>query len=284
MVPAVLDILKECEERLLDVDSPRLSAEVLIAEVLGCTRLSLVLERERRVTEEQYEKIHELIHRRSTGEPLAYILGRKEFYGFDFKVSPDTLIPRPETEHIVELVESFYTSNQPFHFADLGTGSGILAVTLAVLFPASTGVAVDLSRGALDVALKNAQSHGVSARLAFQCCDFRHPLFSKDMFDLIVTNPPYVTEAELRDASHEVRDFEPETALVSGVDGLDHFRALLPTVDASLKSDGICLVEIGFEQADDVKKIMSTESSRFKDVKIYPDLAGLDRVVFFRKQ
>jgi release factor glutamine methyltransferase len=284
MEPTVQGIVKQCEARLAGVDSPRLSAQLLVAEVLGLTRLGLSLERDLVPSAEQHDRILSLVDRRAAGEPVAYILGRREFYGLDFTVTPDVLIPRPETEHIVEAVEERFTSGSPFCFADLGTGSGILAVTIASLFPQSTGVAVDRSAGALGVARSNACTHGVESRLSFVLGDFTLPLLARSGFDLIVSNPPYVTESEYEEASHEVTAFEPISALVSGRDGLDHVRALLPRVRDALRPGGVCLMEIGAGQAEQVQIITSTDYPEFEDVIIIKDLAGHDRVVFLRRK
>lgn len=280
---SIPDILKESEERLKGVDSPRLSAEILAAYVLGCTRLGLIIDRDRVVGPDEAESIRKMVARRAQGEPIAYIVGSKEFYGLDFKVTPDTLIPRPETEHIVEAVEELHGHDDSFHFADLGTGSGILAVTLAHLFPKSTGVAVDLSRGALMVAQENAQVHGVDSRLEFREGDFTTRLFEDDSFDLIVSNPPYVTEQEYHEASHEVTKYEPVTALVSGADGLDHIRAMLPHVSRALRSGGYFFVEMGWQQGSAVVDCVRQEFQVFKDVCIIKDLAGHDRIVSMQR-
>jgi len=279
MAPTVLEILQRSEARLSGVDSPRLSAEVLVAEALGCSRALMLLERNRAVTPDQEAAIEPLIHRREQGEPVAYILGSKEFYGLDFKVTPDTLIPRPETEHIVELAEKFYSRDSVFRFADLGTGSGILAVTLAHQFPKASGVAVDLSPGALAVAKENALAHSVASRLEFLEGDFTKPLLLPDSFDLIVSNPPYVPEQEYAEASREVTDFEPVTALVSGPDGLDHIRAMLPHVKIALRSGGRFMMEIGYRQAAAIEKLLAAEFPEFCAVEVVKDLSGHDRII-----
>lgn len=283
MAPTILDILQESEARLASVDSPRLSAEVLVAEVLGCTRLALVIERDREVSPSDAEHIRALVARRESGEPVAYILGSKEFYGLAFTVTPDVLIPRPETEHIIEAVESLYSTSDCFRFADLGTGSGILAVTLACLFPNATGIAVDLSPGALAIARNNGVAHGVDGRIEFVEGDFTIPLLEKNAFDCIVSNPPYVPKQEYAEASREVTCFEPVTALVSGADGLDHIRAMLPLVLEALKPGGHFLMEIGFQQGEAVKNILVDEMSGFKGVSILKDLSGHDRIVMSQK-
>lgn len=283
MVPTVKDIPRESEARLQGVDSPRLSAELLLAKVLGCSRLTLVINQDRQFSAYELEQVHELVSRRATGEPIAYIFGVKEFYGLDFQVTQDVLIPRPETEHIIEEVEKIYSGNDSFSYADLGTGSGILAVVIAVLFPKATGVAVDISPAALSVASGNAEFHGVTDRLKFMSGDFTTSLFGEAEFDLIVSNPPYVTEKEYAMASREVTSFEPVGALVSGPDGLDHVRAMLRHVARSLRPDGCFLMEIGCGQGDGVKKIIRDQFPEFWDVMVIKDLADLDRVVLLKK-
>lgn len=276
-------IVRECETRLQGVDSPRLSAQVLVAEVLGLTRLGLSLDRDRELTPEETDSIRALVARRASGEPLAYILGRREFYGLDFSVTPDVLIPRPETEHVIEAALKGFSPDTPVRFADLGTGSGVLAVTLAHCFPHATGLSVDLSGPALAVARRNARAHGVHDRIAFVQGDFTGPILEKGRFDLIVSNPPYVTDEEYARASREVTGFEPRTALVSGPDGLDHIRAMLPHALEALRPGGLLLMEIGCGQAEGVKIITSNQCLESWDVGIIKDLAGHDRVVSMRR-
>jgi release factor glutamine methyltransferase len=279
----IQDVLKECESRLSGVDSPRLSAELLAAYTLGCTRLSLNLERSRVLDDDEYGALNALVTRREAGEPVAYILGSKEFYGIDFAVSPAVLIPRPETEHIVEAVEASFSREQAFRYADLGTGSGILAVTLAVLFPRAQGVAVDISLEALAVAKSNASVHGVADRVEFLQADFTRETV-EGTFNLVVSNPPYVSEAEFAAASHEVTGFEPTGALVSGPDGLDHIRAMIPGLASMLGPGGHLFMEIGYDQAKMVIDIIRDKCPRFEEVGIQKDLAGRDRVVYARKK
>lgn len=284
MALTILDIVQESESRLQGVDSPLLSSQVLVAHVLGCTRLMLTVDRDCAVTDEQLKRIRALVDKRVEGEPLAYILGTKEFYGLDFKVTPDTLIPRPETEHIIEALEEIYPKDSSLRFADLGTGSGILAVMIGYLFPYSSGLAFDLSGGALTVARENAAAHGVENRVEFHNGDFTKPLLDDESLDLIVSNPPYVPQQEYDEASFEVTGYEPVTALVSGDDGLDHIRAMLPLVGRALKSGGRFLMEIGYQQAEAIKKIILTDSAlNFREISILSDLAGHDRVVLLQK-
>jgi release factor glutamine methyltransferase len=276
--PTIREVIQESESRLSGVDSPRLSAELLLAHALGCPRLTLTLDRDRALSDHELASVEALIRRREGGEPVAYILGTREFYGLDFLVTPAVLIPRPETEHIVEEVEKAFDKRAEFRFADLGTGSGILAVTIATLFPGASGVAVDISAEALAVAEENAKAHGVAERIDFQRLDFTRETVEGE-FDLIVSNPPYVTQREFEEASREVTAFEPTGALVSGEDGLDHVRAMLPGIVTSLKHGGRLLMEIGFGQGDAIVRIITNNYPIFDEVTVLKDLAGLDRVV-----
>lgn len=278
MSPTIKEVIQRSESRLSGVDSPRLSAELLVAHGLGCSRLNLTLDRDRALSPDELAAVESLVDRREAGEPVAYILGTKEFYGLDFAVSPAVLIPRPETEHIVEAVEDAFDKGGVFRFADLGTGSGILAVTIATLFPKASGVAVDISPEALAVAKHNAATHGVAGRVDFQLLDFTKEAVEGE-FDLIVSNPPYVTEREFDEASREVTDFEPTGALVSGEDGLDHVRAMLPGIVTVLKQGGRLLMEIGCGQGGSVARIVTNNHPEFGEVTVLKDLAGLDRVV-----
>ncbi|BCS87411.1 peptide chain release factor N(5)-glutamine methyltransferase [Pseudodesulfovibrio sediminis] len=279
----VQNYLVESEARLAGVDSPRLSAELLAAHVLGCSRLALVVDRNRVFSDTERAEIELLLKRREAGEPIAYILGEKEFYGLDFQVGPGVLIPRPETEHIIEEVEQLHSKDKDLHFADLGTGSGILAVTISHLFPQASCVAVDICQDALKIASENARMHGVEDRVECMEGDFTKRLFTGESFDFIVSNPPYVSQVEFEEASHEVTAFEPTGALVSGPEGLDHVRQMLPEVVHALRPGGHFFMEIGYKQGDAVKKIISQHFPQFEDVKVIPDLAGLDRVVFAQK-
>lgn len=279
MAHTIIELLKISEKRLFAIDSPRLSAELLISHVLKCSRLDLIVNNDRRVTPEELCAIEKLIARRESGEPLAYIVGNKEFFGLDFMVTHGVLIPRPETEHIIEVVQELFPSDAHFRFADLGTGSGILAVTLASLFPRAQCLAVDLSPVALQIASQNSKAHGVSDRLSFVQADFTRPLFQNSCFDLIVTNPPYVPIYEYECASHEVVSFEPRIALVSGQDGLDHIRKLLPNVETALRPKGYFLSEIGYQQGQSVLGTIADKAPELSDVSVRKDLSGHDRVI-----
>jgi release factor glutamine methyltransferase len=281
--PTVREILGKSEGYLGEkgVDAPRLSAQLLLARVLGLDRLGLVLAMDRPLSAEELDGYRPLVARRGKGEPVAYLLGAREFFGLDFTVTPETLIPRPETELIVERALELFPQGALSRFADLGTGSGCLAVTLAVKFPQARGLALDKSPGALAVARENAAKHGVADRLDFVAADFANLPVIAEGYELVVSNPPYVTAAEYRECSKEVRDFEPQGALVPGETGLEAVPVVARAAMARLAPGGVLLVEIGWKQGADAAAILA--DAGFADVAVRRDLAGLDRVVEGRK-
>lgn len=212
------------------------------------------------------------IARRSRREPIAYITGVQEFWNRDFAVSPAVLIPRPETELIVEEAMSMVFATA----ADIGTGSGCLAVTLAAEFPRAQVVATDISPTALAVARANAQRHGVAGRIAFH--ETRYLDGIAGPFDLIVSNPPYVTDAEYATLAPEVRDFEPPSALTAGSDGLDDVRAILSRAATMLVPGGMLLMEIGFGQSEKVRSLVQS-TPELDLLRISPDLQAIPRIV-----
>lgn len=263
----------------LGLDAPRLSAELLAAKALDLSRLGLIMQARDFLTGDALAAFRSLVARRAKGEPVAYLLGRKEFYGLDFRVNPDVLIPRPETELLVEEAQRLFPPDFPLRFADFGVGSGALAVTLAHEFPQAQGIAVDLSAQALEVARHNARAHGVEVRLDFRNADFTRLEVAPASLDLVVANPPYVTEAEYAGLSHEVRGFEPGLALVSPEAGLAHVRGLAPVAAQALKPGGVLLCEFGSSQGRAVLELFSNPSLGFSQPVILRDYAGLDRLL-----
>lgn len=282
-------LLAEADELLkgAGVDSPRLSSQLLVGHVLGLDRVRLVVDRERVPDSEEVRLIRSLMARRATGEPVAYLLGEKEFFGLAFRVSRDVLVPRPETEHLIEETQRRFARDQAFRFADLGTGSGCIAVTLAHLFPRSRGLALDVSSGALAVAGANARRHAVTERLAFVRADLGATFAGAASLDLVVSNPPYVSETEFAAVSVEVSGFEPRGALVPSVagrsDGLECYRALIPQAGHALRSGGWLIVEIGCDQGRTVLQLVEN-SLVFETPAIAFDLAGRDRIVVARRR
>lgn len=275
-MPNVLEVLHQAEMMLgrCAVDSPRLSAQILLAKVLGISRLDLLLEPLQEVSSHQRKVFDRLVTRRSRGEPVAYLVGHKEFYGLDFSVDHRVLIPRPETEELVEHLLTTLDPDAAFVFADVGTGSGVLAVTLAHLFPRARGVAVDIDAGALAVARHNARKNKVLDRLLLVRADLATPFVPAGL-DVLVTNPPYVTEAEYAQLSPEVAMFEPQKALVAGPDGMDCLRRIEAQGRAALRPGGVLWAEMGWKQGGLVSRLFGN----WAECTVYRDLGGRDRFV-----
>jgi len=250
-------------------DSARLEAELLLAHVLETDRLRLYMEADRPLMDDETDAYRELIKRRARGEPVAYITGGREFYGLAFEVTPDVLIPRPETEFIVDRVRKL----EPKRLLDIGTGSGCIAIACAVRLPEATVVATDVSAAALAVARRNAETLGVADRVEFREGDLLAPLKTDERFDVIASNPPYVS---LGGALPEVDLHEPHVALYPGQTGLEILERLIPGAKTHLKPGGALLVEIADEQAAAVQQMAEPH---FADTTVHPDLAGMLRTL-----
>ena len=272
------------------VDSPSLSAELLLAEAMGLSRQRLITQRimnpDALLAPADREKADAFMARRAAGEPTAYILGRKEFFGREFLVTPATLIPRPETELLVETALDFAASEHrdAGNFADFGTGSGAIAVSLALELPAWQGLALDISRDALTAARHNAARLGAHP-LRFLQADFPSPLDSSIpacSLDLLLANPPYVSETEYALLSPEIRLYEPRSALVPGACGTEHAAAVCREAARTLRPGGLLLMEMGMSQGDALLAML--EPATWRTAAILPDLAGLPRVVAARRR
>jgi release factor glutamine methyltransferase len=258
-------------------DAPVLDAQVLAADVLEKSRAFVLAHPELLLTPGQERRFAALVGRRESREPLAYILGRKEFYGRDFLVGPGVLAPRPETEGLVELALERVPPRGGAVFADLGTGSGILAVTLACERPGCLGFALDICDAALSRAVENARRHEVEDRLLFVGCDFARDCLAPGSLDLVLANPPYLTTAELAQAPDEVRAFEPPLALDGGRHGLAAVLAVERAAARALVPGGLLLLEIGEKQGEAVRRAF-VQSNVWSGIRVEPDLAGRDRV------
>jgi len=270
---SIATALKEAASVLASVsETPRLEAEVLLAHVTGLTPTAILARLERLLAPDEKARYNELLARRAAGVPLPYLTGRMEFYGLEFTVTPDVLIPRPETEVLVEQA----LARNPRTVVDGGTGSGCIAIALAVHLPQARVWATDISRAALRVAVDNAQRHGVADRILFIQADLLSPL--RGPVDLIVSNPPYVAEEEWPALPASVREYEPRQALDGGPGGLMVIRRLLKGAPRLLRPGGTLLVEIGAGQGDRATALArsSTPGAR---VRIHSDLAGRDRVL-----
>jgi release factor glutamine methyltransferase len=257
-------------------DAPQLEAELLLAHILGCSRTDLYAHPEHSVGPYQQADYQELLNRRARGEPLPYLTGQIEFYGLDFAVDPRVLIPRPETETLVELALEFISHLPDPVLVDVGTGSGCIGITLAVHAPLARVYALDLSPHALRVAQANALRHGVAGRMTFLQSDLLAAL--PEPVDLIAANPPYVAHQDWPTLPREVRTHEPRLALDGGPDGLDLIRMLIDQAPAYLAPGGAVLVEIGATQGPAATQL-ARRAFPTASITVQTDLSGRDRVL-----
>jgi len=264
------------------IESARLDAEVLLGYVLNAERTDIYLGMESTCNDNDEKGFRELLMRRAKGEPIAYITGRKEFWSLDFVVTPDVLIPRPETELLVELsLENamIAPARDSLKIFDIGTGSGVIAVTLAKELRAARIWAVDASATALNVAVVNARRHGVADRIRFLHGDLFDPIADLGhSFDLIVSNPPYVSSQGIPKLARDIRDWEPKMALDGGPDGLDCYRRIVDRAHKYLAPEGRVLLEIGEDQGTAVAGLF-VRAEGFEAATIFQDYAGKDRVI-----
>ncbi len=270
----LLEVLRGAESYLAarGVEQPRLNAEHLLAAALGLKRMELYLQFDRPLGESERAPLRETVRRRGAREPLQHVLGTAEFHGRTFTCDRRALVPRPETEQLVEIALELVRSIPSPAILDVGTGSGVIAVTLACELPAAEVIATDISPDALALAAENATRHGVAERISFAKAD----LWPQDAqaFDLVVANLPYIPSGELPGLSPEVRH-DPASALDGGPDGLDAIRALVRDTPARLRPGGALLMEIGLGQADAVAALL--EASKFRDISVRPDYQSIPR-------
>lgn len=261
------------------IESPRLDAELLVAEALGTDRVGLYLDLHRPLLENERGAIRPLVARRREREPVAYILGHRDFYGRRFRVTSDVLIPRPDTETLVEHALVLIPVDIACRVLDVGTGSGAIAVTIAAERPLAQVTATDISEAALQVAADNARELGVGDRVSFEHADL---MSGSAQYEVIVSNPPYVTRAEMEGLQTEVRAHEPKAALEAGADGLDVVRALLTTAEPATAPGAHMLIEVGAGQAPKVLEL-AKGSSAWEPAGVYQDLNRVERVVHLRR-
>ena len=269
-----------------DVDQPRLCAELLLAHALGCKKIDLYTRFEHVPDEQQRAALRDLVRQAAKRVPIAYLTGKKEFFSLDFEVTPAVLIPRPETELLVEEVISYCRpgNRQSWNILELGTGSGCIAVAAARYVTNARLVASDISAEALAVAGRNVERHGVADRVKLIEADgLKLPaeVIPDGGFDMIVCNPPYVSTEQVELLEPEVARYEPRVALVAGAEGLVFYRLLAGGGAKLLWPGGAVLVEVGCGQHEQVARIFS-ESERFELVKVSTDLAGIERLMHFR--
>ena len=280
------------------VADPKAETEYLLSHLLNCKRSGLYLKHDKSVAIDEFQRFMGWLNKRIAREPSQYIIGEQEFWGLEFKVTRDVLIPRPETEILVEeaikTVSSksevvsgnnniqLTTHDSRFTILDLCTGSGCIAVSLAKEIPDCHIYAVDVSEKALDVARENAERHGgIADRINFLQGDLFGPLKCLKLVkrvDLIVSNPPYIAKTMMKDLQPEIRDYEPEIAVYAGEDGLDFYRRIISEAPKYLAKDGCILLEMGYGQAEEIKKLIEQHKA-FEHIDIKKDFAGIDRVI-----
>ncbi|NQT30683.1 MAG: peptide chain release factor N(5)-glutamine methyltransferase [Candidatus Saganbacteria bacterium] len=264
-----------------NIEWPHLEAEILLAHTLNLKRIELYTNFERELKKEELAQFKKLIQRRSLHEPLAYITRYQPFMSLDFYVDPAVLIPRPETEKMVEVVIDVIKKSNvqcPVSLLDIGTGSGAIAVTLAKYLPNIKVIGIDSSADAIKIAQKNAEAHKVADRCQFMVGNMFEGI--KQKFDIIVSNPPYIPTADIDKLEADVKDWEPKQALDGGPDGLDYIRTLINEGPKYLKDDGYLIFEFGINQAERIKDLAK---GIFKEFKIIKDNSGLERIFIGKK-
>lgn len=265
-------------------DHPRLEAEILLAEALGCERIQLYTRFDEEPDESTRGRFRDWVSRHAKGEPVAYLVGHREFFSLKFLVNSSVLIPRPETEHVVsEALDYLRKRTQPSQVVDVGTGSGNIIVAIAKHAPAALLTATDISAAALDVARSNAELHKVQSRIQFIETDLLEGVSQPAMFDLIVSNPPYIGTSEKGTVQPSVANFEPHTALFSGPDGCETIERLIDVAAKRLVAGGRLIFELSPIIAARCHKI-ATDQGSFTDIKLVKDYSGHQRVLVATKR
>lgn len=266
------------------IESANLDARILIGHILGLDLTGLITSAQRQLTSDEAARLEDFARRRLAGEPVARIVGEKEFWGLPLKLSPATLVPRPDTETVVELALELLRADdatkRPLRIADLGTGSGAILLALLSELPAAHGFGTDISQPALQTATANAVRAGLAARTTFIACDYASGLSGP--FDLIVSNPPYIRAADIAGLAVEVREHDPRAALDGGADGFDAYRALIPQAAGLLAPGAILIVEAGEGQSGLINGLM-TQAGLAPAGAPKADLGGIPRAVAARK-
>jgi len=266
------------------IDSPRLTGELLLAYSLDIRRLDLYLQHDRPLNKNELSHFKALIKKRTENQPLAYITGEKGFYESDFEVTKDVLIPRPDTETIVEQalkILNVNKNNSPWNILELGTGSGAIIISLAKEKPHNHYFASDFSIAALEIAKNNAEKI-INNKINFFCTDWFASIKESMQFDLIISNPPYIPSSDIAKLEPEIREFEPMLALDGGKDGLNSFKVILKKAHCCLAPGGVILLEIGFDQKDRLINIVN-KYSLYQSIKFIKDFAGHNRVALIKK-
>ena len=264
------------------IDSPRLSAEILLSGVLETERIELYTQFDKPVARQELDRLHDLVKRAGQDEPIAYLIGKTEFYSLELNITADCMIPRPETELLTQRAIEFLRTRPGTQLVcDLCTGSGCIAVAIAKNFPDARIIATDINDAALNVAAKNVEKHQLKDRIKLLHGDLFDPVISGldvGKFDLIVCNPPYVSAAEYEKLDKNVKDYEPKSALFAGIDGLDIYRRLIEKADEFLKPNAALMLEIGYAQGPAVRELLE-QTGALAQIKIEKDPHNNDRIV-----
>ncbi len=275
----IREILLKYSKELEEISStPRLDVEILLQKALGdVDRLYIHLNLEKVLSQEEDNLFLKLINERLNNRPIAYIVGNREFMGLDFYVQEGVLIPRPDTEILVEEVIEIGKNKDEIEILDIGTGSGAITVSLAKYLDNANLTSVDISEIALEVGKKNAISNNVDNKIEFIKSNLFTEIDKNKKFDIIVSNPPYIRKKDVETLESQVKDFEPYTALEGGEDGLDFYRKITEQAKLYLKENGVLAYEVGHDQSEDVSKLM--EINGYTNIYTKKDLQGIDRVV-----
>lgn len=274
----IKEIIIKYSKKLEEISStPRLDVEILLQKVLNVDRLYILLNLERSLNEEEQKLFDKFISERLNNRPIAYIVGNREFMGLDFYVQEGVLIPRPDTEVLVEEIIELGKDKGPINILDIGTGSGAITVSLAKYLDNAKVTSVDISDIALKVAKKNAINNNVDDKIEFIKSDLFTNIDKSIKFDIIVSNPPYIKREVIKTLDKQVKDFEPYNALEGGIDGLDFYRAITTQAKSYLNKGGVLAYEVGHDQSEDVSKLM--EQDGYTNIYTRKDLQQIDRVV-----
>lgn len=278
LTQSVQSIYKDIKDKLAQagIDTPDLDARIFMREVFGIEDSDFILDSPIKPTEVQNDLLVQYVARRIKGEPVSRILGVREFWSLPFKVTADTLDPRPDTEIMIEAaLKAFPDAKTPQKLLDLGTGTGCILISLLHEWPQAQGVGVDISEGALRVAAENAVRNNVSERAAFICADWGEGI--TDKFDVILSNPPYIPSEDIANLENAVKNHDPIHALDGGKDGLDCYKTIVMAIKSLLNTEGRAFLEIGYQQGADLTRIVEEYGLCVET--IHPDLGGIPRIV-----
>lgn len=279
------EIILEGRSSFEDIsETAALDTELLVCHVLGISKIDILMEPNKEISDDKVKELRGLFERRAEGFPVQYLIGTEGFMGLEFNVTPSVLIPRPDTELLVEKIIELVDNRKGVHILDIGTGSGAITISLAYYLKTAQLETVDVSEEATEVARGNAEKNGVSDRVRFLNGDLFEPVKAGKKYDVIVSNPPYIPSEDIEDLQVEVAVHEPRLALDGGLDGYDFYRRIIDEAPAYLNEEGVLAFETGHDQARTIAELMRANGS-YENMAIYKDLNGIERVVigFIRK-